>query len=63
VFCPITSQSVADFLGRIFSVRPEYANTEQILTQGKGRDTSKVVSKGEVHFDFFISVNNLENMN
>lgn len=63
MFAPVTSQSMADFLGRLFSVRPEYVSTEQILTKGVGRDSSKVVSKGTVFFDFFITINNLENMN
>jgi len=47
----------------LFSVRPEYTNPDEILTKGKDRDAIRVISKGDVVFDFFITQRNLEEMN
>jgi len=60
---PVTSQSISDFIGMLFSVRPEYTNPDEILTKGKDRDAIRVISKGDVVFDFFITQRNLEEMN
>jgi len=59
---PINSITIAEWFGNLLSVRPEYNGAEQILTKGKGRDATRVQSKGSVRFSFNVMTRNMENM-